>query len=300
MDKNEKKVKLFKIGHLFTGGYGSFTFAVKKIGIDYINEFGCELMAPQIECYDKNHGSPKKWFVDITKTDFSEYFGKIDMLQGSPVCKSYSMAGQREGLDSSDGMLMDETIRAIAEIQPETFIIENSASLTSVNGGADWDLILKQFNKLEGYTISWGKMNEKDYGIPQNRNRLFIIGFRAKISQFNFPHKQKLKLALIDLLEQHVPKKYFLSMKMLNGFKAHKERHDGKGNGFGMKLTDPNGICGAVSTKCGNRQTDPFIDRLDLVKLGNIAASGHDSLLGRVYDPKGIACNQNASGLYQD
>jgi len=246
---------------LFTGGFASFKYMLDRLCIKHSVEFCCELMKPQRDCYELNYGKPKEWFVDITESNFSKYFGKIDLLQASPVCKSWSMAGNRKGLDSDDGMLMYKTIEAIASIQPKVFIVENSASLMSVNNGRDWDLILQQFNKLKGYTISYGKMNEKNYGIPQNRNRLFIVGFRASTYSFNFPSSIPLKLCTKDLLEDNVSEKYNISETMLKGFKAHAKRHKERGNGFGMKVMDVNRVCGAISTKCGTRATDPFVDR---------------------------------------
>jgi len=274
---------MLKVASLFTGGFGSFAYTLRELGIEHKTLFGCELLKPQRECYNLNYGEPDEWFYDITKADFSKYHGKIDILQASPVCKSYSMAGNRRGLASDDGLLMDKTIQALAIIQPKVFIVENSASLTSVNKGMDWKLILQQFNKLEGYTISWGKMNERNYGIPQNRNRLFIIGFRAKTYKFHFPERNPLELCTADLLEKDVPQKYDLSDRMLEGFRVHAERHKSKGGGFAMKVLDTSGVCKAITTKCGNRATDPFIKR-DNGKIRRLTPREQARIMGDLED----------------
>jgi len=126
-------------------------------------------------------------------------------------------------------------------------------------------------------------MNERNYGIPQNRNRLFIIGFRAKTYKFNFPEKIPLKLCTADLLEKDVPKKYDLSDRMLEGFRVHRERYKSKGGGFGMKVLDTSGVCKAITTKCGNRATDPYIKR-DNGKVRRLTPREQARIMGDIED----------------
>jgi len=229
------------IASTFSGGYGSFIFALKYASIEYDELFACEIEKAQRASYILNHGEPQKFYSDILKLDAKKYRGLIDLLWQSPSCKQYSPAGQRNGLNHEDGMLMDESIRIVAEAQPRMFIIENSRGLLSVNGGRDWKAVLKAFNALGNYTISWGLMNAKEQGTPQNRDRVFIVGVRANTTTFSFPRKVELQHCLNNFLEEKVSKKYFLSMKMLKGFMVHKGRHKAKGNGFGFSVANRGG-----------------------------------------------------------
>ena len=176
-------------------------------------------------------------------------------------CQEYSMAGNRGGCDTDKGQLMFEAIRSIDEVQPKMFTVENVRGLLSTNNGKDWKAILKDFKSLKGYSISWGIMNAKEQGTPQNRERIFIVGFRSECALFDFPKKVPLKYVLGDLLEDDVDEKYFLSQKMINLFKKKAE-----------------------------------LSKTDLVQVGNIDTKGHNSLWGRVYSPDGIAPTQNANG----
>lgn len=104
-------------------------------------------------------------------------------------------------------------------------------------------------NSINSY-LNYQVLNAKDYGIPQNRERVFIVGFKNN-QTFNFPKKQELKLKLKDLLESNVDEKYYLSERSLKGLLNHKEKHKEKGNGFGANILDINTI---VSNTLGTNQ----------------------------------------------
>jgi len=288
-------MKTLKVATAFSGGFGSVEFALKYLDIKHEVVFAVEYMKPQRESYISNHGEPtSSFYEDIKEFKGTKYKDEIDYFHLSPPCQSYSMAGSRGGTADERGGLMFEAIRAIDEVQPKMFTVENVRGLLSSNNGEDWKAILKDFKSLKGYTILWGIMNAKEQGTPQNRERVFIVGFRANCMLFDFPQKQQLKYKLFDLLEDDVDEKYFLSEKMLNGFIHHKKRHKEKGNGFGIKpKSEDSIIAGAISCKAGNRQTDNYIE---LKQIGNIDTKGHNSLWGRVYDTNGIAPTQNAKG----
>lgn len=293
--KSLTETKTLKVATAFSGGFGSIEMALKYDDEPHEVVFACEWMDAQRKSYLINHGEPaSNFYKDIRDLDGTKYKGQIDLYHLSPPCQSYSMAGSRGGADDERGGLMFEAIKSIDEVQPKMFTIENVRGLLSSNGGEDWNNILRDIKSLKNYSISYGVMNAKDQGTPQNRERVFIVGFRGKASMMPFPKIIKLDKCLADLLEDNVDDKYYLSEKMLAGFISHKDRHDGRGNGFGFKTTDVNGVCGSISTKCGNRQTDPYISELN--QVGNIDQKGHNSLWGRVYDPEGIAPTQNAKG----
>ena len=288
--------KKLKVATAFSGGFGSVELALKYLEIDHEVVFACEWAKAQRESYLLNHGEPtSNFYEDIRELDGTKYTGEIDYYHLSPPCQSYSLAGSRGGAADDRGGLMFEAIKSIDEVQPKMFSVENVRGLLSSNNGEDWKNILKDFNSLKGYTISWGIMNAKEQGTPQNRERVFIVGFRGDGAKMSFPKRKELKLRIKDILEHDVDEKYFLSKKMLDCFTVHKERHDERGNGFGFKVKNVDDIASTISTKAGTRATDNFICD-DLVQVGNIDTKGHNSLWGRVYDTNGIAPTQNAKG----
>lgn len=235
-----------KIATAFSGGFGSVEFALKYLNIPHEIVFACEWKEPQRQSYINNHGNPQAFYEDIRNLDGNKYKGKIDYYHLSPPCQSYSMAGSREGAADERGALMFEAIKSIDQVQPKMFSVENVKGLLSSNAGEDWKNILKDFRSLKGYTITWGIMNAKEQGTPQNRERVFIVGFRGQAPHMSFPQKITLDKKLSDVLEDEVDEKYYLSQKMLAGFIKHKERHSEKGTGFVFSPVDKNGIANCL------------------------------------------------------
>ncbi len=278
-----------KIASAFSGGFGSQIFALKYLGIEYEEVFACEWMKPQRESYILNHGEPtSNFYEDIMTFDGTKYKGEIDYYHLSPPCQEYSMAGNRGGADTDKGQLMFQAIKSIDEVQPKMFSVENVRGLLSSNGGEDWKNILKDFNSLKGYTISWGIMNAKEQGTPQNRERVFIVGFRGPGVKMSFPQKQPLQYVLKDLLEDEIDEKYFLSQKSLDRF-TRSSRSVEPG-------TRDTKTAQTVISQYAKIPTDGFYIREELNQIGNIDTKGHNSLWGRVYDTNGIAPTQNAKG----
>ena len=146
------------------------------------------------------------------------YVGEIDLLfHGSP-CQDFSLAGKQAGGDKDSGTrssLMYETIRIVEKLKPKYVIWENVKNLLSKKHRHNFDAYLKTMEQL-GYTNYYQVLNAKDYGIPQNRERVFTISIRKDINKvFTFPPKQELKLKLKDMLEDEVDEKYYVK-KTLN------------------------------------------------------------------------------------
>ena len=277
---------MLKVATAFSGGFGSVEFALKYLDIKHEVVFACEWMKPQRESYVLNHGEPtSNFYEDIRTLDGTKYKGEIDYYHLSPPCQSYSLAGSRGGAADERGGLMFAAIKSIDEVQPKMFSVENVKGLLSSNGGEDWKNIIRDFKSLKGYTISWGVMNAKEQGTPQNRERVFIVGFRGQAPQFSFPPKKELDVFLYHLLEDYVDEKYFLSEKMMNCFTVHKNRHDARGNGFGIKpKTRYEKVAGTISTKAGTRTTDNFIK--ELVQIGTVGNEAKTGLF--MVEPKKI------------
>ena len=292
-----RQTHTLKVATAFSGGFGSVEFSLKYENTPHEVIFAIEWMKPQRECYTLNHGTPRDGiYEDIVQFYGKKYKGEIDLFHLSPPCQSFSMAGKREGLDSDKGNLMFEALRAIDEVQPKMFTVENVASLTSSNGGEDWNEILKAFRSLPGYTISYGKMNAKHYNGIQNRDRLFIVGFRATCVEMSFPSRVERQYRLADFLEDDVDEKYYLSEKMIKGFIKKMD----EGSPFKLKPLTRESLYSPTITaryhKCAI--TDPFLKE-ELKQVGGIGgevAQKHNSAWARVYDIDGIAPTQVANG----
>lgn len=135
---------------------------------------------------------------------------EIDVFVGGSPCQSFSMAGKRGGFEDTRGTLFFEFARCVKEFQPKVFIYENVKGLLSHDGGRTFDTVLNTFNEL-GYKYFYQVLNARDYGIPQNRQRIFVIGFREQNINFEFPKHQKLETTMAHFLQEKVDPKYFLS-----------------------------------------------------------------------------------------
>lgn len=161
---------------------------------------------------------------NIEIKNICEYFpkkedvGEIDLLfHGSP-CQDFSLAGKQAGGDKDSGTrssLMYETIRIVEELKPKYVVWENVKNLLSKKHRHNFDAYLETMKQL-GYTNYYQVLNAKDYGIPQNRERVFTVSIRSDIDTgFVFPEKQELKLKLKDMLEDFVGDNYFLTNKKI-------------------------------------------------------------------------------------
>lgn len=161
---------------------------------------------------------------DIDKDDFhwniafldgKQYAGKVDLFVGGSPCQSFSFVGKQRGLDDTRGTLFYEYARLIDEIRPKVFIYENVRAVTSHDGGKTWKKMQQVFSELD-YSFSWKVLNARDYGIPQNRERLFVVGFRNDLNldvKFDFPKAIELEKKMQDFLLDNAPGGYFLPKK---------------------------------------------------------------------------------------
>ena len=166
--------------------------------------------------YDINES---KWFEDIKYLNGQEYKGSIDLYVGGSPCQSFSVNGKRAGLDDVRGTLFYEYSRIIKESKPKVFIYENVRGMLNHDHGRTWKIIKEVFDSLDyDIFLSDDKLpivNSKDYGIPQNRERIFVVGFRRDLSikRFEFPKKIPLAKTVFDFLEPKVDAKYYLAEK---------------------------------------------------------------------------------------
>lgn len=144
-----------------------------------------------------------------------QYAGQVDLFVGGSPCQSFSLVGKQRGLDDTRGTLFYEYARLIDEIKPKVFIYENVKAVTTHDSGKTWEKMQQVFVEL-GYTFTWSILNAKNYGIPQNRERLFVVGFRENlelVKEFSFPKPIPLKKKMKDFLVDNAPGGYFLPKK---------------------------------------------------------------------------------------
>lgn len=163
------------------------------------------------ETYSMNYDF-EDWYDDIRFIDVSKYKNNIDILVGGSPCQSFSIIGKRGGLEDTRGTLFYDYAKLIKEIQPKVFIFENVAGLLTHDMGKTWDTIHNVFEEL-GYKWNMKIINSLDHGIPQNRKRVFVVGFRDTSTNFSFPKNRELNSTMFDYLDKTVENKYFLGKK---------------------------------------------------------------------------------------
>lgn len=156
----------------------------------------------------------KNFHQDVRFIDGTQYKGNVDLFVGGSPCQSFSMVGKRGGFEDTRGTLFYEYARLIKEIQPKIFIYENVKGVINHDKGNTWTIMQNVFNQL-GYTWQFTVLNAKHYGIPQNRERLFVVGFLDKNQGHNFvfPKPYELTSKMADYLEDKVAEKYYLGKK---------------------------------------------------------------------------------------
>lgn len=236
------KIKLFEM----FSGYGGASFALKKAGILFECVGFSEIDKYAIQCYEQNHGERSSQsgitnYGDATKIQ-ADLLPDFDLLTGGFPCQAFSVAGKGLGELDTRGTLFNEIIRIAEAKKPKYMLLENVKGLTTKKHKATFDKILSEFKRI-GYNVTWNILNTKDYGIPQNRERVFFVCFRKDITDggliddfkanssfllFDFPEKEELKLFLKDILEPVVEDKYFLSDKTVATLTRHHNKIIGK------------------------------------------------------------------------
>ena len=206
---------MIKLLSLFTG-IGAFEKALERLNVEYELVGFSEIDKYAIKSYCAIHGvTEDKNFGDISKIDENNLPDFDIMTWGFP-CQDISIAGKLKGIKERETRsgLYYEGYRILKAKKPKISIIENVKNLTSKRFKNDFESILKDLSDL-GYNNYWQVLNAKDYGIPQNRERVFIISIRKDIdnNKFTFPEKIPLQLKLKDLLEEVVDDKYYLTEK---------------------------------------------------------------------------------------
>ena len=241
---------MIKVGTVFSG-IGAFEYALRKIGIEHKVVFACDCGDRKVEfdedniaqlhsikddglryqkvdaIYDKSKKANRvketytsnfsieedRWFTDIRFVNGKPFENQIDIFVGGSPCQSFSLMGKRKGLDDTRGTLFYDYARLIKEIKPKVFIFENVPGMIVHDGGKTWETIKSVFASLD-YDIHYKILDSSNYGVPQVRKRLFVVGFKGrKKRNFIFPPEKPLTIEAKDMLDKDVNPKYYFKKK---------------------------------------------------------------------------------------
>lgn len=203
-------------------GIGAFEKALSNLHIEHNVVAYCEIDKFASKSYSAIHDIPETMNLhDVTKVDWLDVVEDVDLITYGFPCQDISNAGKQKGFTDENGNrtrsgLFFEALRIIEEFKPKFAIAENVKALTSKKFTEEFKIVLESLEEA-GYNNYWQVLNAKDYGIPQNRERVFIISIRKDIDKgFSFPQPIPLELRLKDLLEDEVEERYYLSEDMVN------------------------------------------------------------------------------------
>ena len=211
-----------RLGTVFSG-IGAIEHAFQRLKLKYKIVFAGDIEEKCRQSYFANYEiNEDDWFTDIREFDATQYRGQVDFIVGGAPCQAFSMVGKRLGFEDARGTLFYEFARVVKETEPKVFLFENVKGLINHDNGRTWQVIHDIFEEL-GYDVHFRILNSKDYGIPQNRERLFCLGFK-KPTDFRFPAPIELEYRMYDFLEDYVDTKYFLREKGIKFVTSHKNR----------------------------------------------------------------------------
>ncbi len=228
-------------------GIGGFRLALQNLGGKCV--FTSEWDVPAKKTYEANFGEAP--FGDITQEDTKKYIpNKFDVLCAGFPCQAFSIAGRRGGFEDTRGTLFFDVAEVIKRHQPKAFFLENVKGLRGHDRGKTLATILNVLREDLNYFVPEPQIiNAKNFGVPQNRERIFIVGFRKdlEINSFQYPDKLDLIPTINSIIEEkEVSVKYYLSTQYLKTLRAHRKRHEKKGNGFGFEIIPNDRVANAV------------------------------------------------------
>ena len=228
-------------------GIGGFRIALQNLGGQCV--FSSEWDAKAKQTYQANFGVEP--YGDITLEETKQAIPEqFDILCAGFPCQAFSIAGKRGGFEDTRGTLFFDVAEIVRRHQPKAFFLENVKGLVNHDKGRTLQTILHTLREDLGYFVPEPQIvNAKDFGVPQNRERIFIVGFHpdTNISNFQYPTPSGIQTAFKDVREQDVvPTKYYLSTQYLDTLRKHKQRHADKGNGFGYEIIPDDGIANAI------------------------------------------------------
>lgn len=256
---NSRKKSGFTFIDLFAG-IGGFRVAFQNLGGRCV--FTSEWEESAQQTYYHNYGELP--FGDITKSSIKRLIPKkFDLLCAGFPCQAFSIAGKRGGFNDTRGTLFYDVAEIIKTHKPKAIFLENVKGLRSHQKGQTLDTILNVLrNDLNYYVPEPKIINAKHFGVPQNRERIYIVGFRKDICSegFEYPLVTGKEVTFKQVKQEDVSVKYFMSTQYLNTLRAHRARHASKGNGFGFEIIPDSGIANAIVVGGMGRERNLVID----------------------------------------
>ena len=251
----------FKFIDLFAG-IGGFRMALQNLGGKCV--FTSEWDENAKVTYKANYGETP--FGDITKEGTKNSIpNNFDVLCAGFPCQAFSIAGKRGGFEDTRGTLFFDVAEIIKTKKPKAIFLENVKGLRSHDKGKTLETILNVLRNDLGYFVPEPQIiNAKEFGVPQNRERIYIVGFRKdlEINSFEYPKPFEEKVFFEKVKEKNVvPTKYYLSTQYLQTLINHKERHANKGNGFGYAIIKDDEISNSILVGGMGRERNLVIDK---------------------------------------
>jgi len=256
-------------------GIGGFRLALQRVGGRCV--FSSEWDPNAQKTYFTNFGEVP--FGDITRIANEHRepieIPKHDVLVGGFPCQAFSIAGFKGGFTDTRGTLFFNLARVIEDRMPKAFFLENVKGLAGHDRGRTLTTIIHTLENDLGYHVHSKIINSKDFGVPQNRERIFIVGFRnrAASNRFAFPRPSSQTPTIADIKEEDVVStRYYLSDRYLQTLVRHRERHASKGNGFGFEIKRDSDIASAIVVGGMGRERNLLVDKRlrDFVPKTNI------------------------------
>jgi DNA (cytosine-5-)-methyltransferase len=246
---------------LFAGIGGIRLGFDQAFGNDIKTVFVSEWDKKAVETYKANFDDKIDIAGDITEVNENDIPEHDILLAGFP-CQAFSLAGHKKGFEDARGTLFFDVARIIKRHNPKVVFCENVKNLVNHDRGRTFKVIKEILEEL-GYVVFYKVLNSKNFGVPQNRERIYIVAFRKDIAPktFEFPEKTDDTKVIKDIVEEHeVSPKYYLSTAYLESLKKHKERHASKGNGFGYEIRSTDSVAGAIVCGGMGRERNLIID----------------------------------------
>lgn len=303
---------MLKLLSLFSG-IGAFEKALDNLDVPYELVNFCEFDKYAVKSYCAIHNvDESKNLGDITKVDETKLSKDIDILTYGFPCQDISLAGKQQGLFNDDGSqtrsgLFFEALRIIEATKPKVAIAENVKNLVSKKFNAQFQVVLSSL-EYAGYNNYYAVLNAKDFGVPQNRERVFIVSIRKDVDTglFEFPEPFPLEKRLKDVLEEVVDEKYYLSDEFLKRFLVStqsekypcgneytvlgttKAETDRMGTNSRHWVYDTEGCISTLDATMYKQTKQILIHEPQLHQIGQIYPNSGNPQAGRVYDADGI------------
>ena len=275
---------------LFAGIGGIRLGFEKAFGENIETVFVSEIDSKAQETYKANFGTNTPIAGDITKIP-AESVPDFDICLAGFPCQAFSVAGKRLGFEDTRGTLFHDVARICKERKPKVIFCENVKGLLKHDKGKTYQVIKNTFEEL-GYTVYEKILNSRHFGVPQQRERLYIAAFRNDIdsADFSFPSPTDTTKRLRDIIEPTaVDGKYYLSEQYLNCLKEHRRRHEMQGHGFGYEILSWDGLANTLVCGGSGREKNLVVDprQTDFKKVRHKGKINDNNL--RVLTPREMA-----------